>query len=349
MSRILVTGGAGFIGSHTCLALLERNYKVLIIDSFINSSPIALKRVKKIFNQNHSQQNNIQIVKGDLRDIKLLENIFLRAKLEQDPIEAVIHFAGLKSVSDSIKKPLEYWDNNLIGTINLLKIMDQNKCRTIVFSSSATIYKKAEKKLIDENTSISPITPYGFTKSAIEIILENIFNSESNNWRIANLRYFNPIGAHSSGLIGENPKGLPNNIFPLILKVASGEIRELEIFGNDWPTHDGTGVRDYIHVIDLAEGHIFTLDYLLKNKPVLLNLNLGTGIGSSVLDLINSFECVNKIKIPYKFVNRRDGDLPSVVANNFKAIKILKWTPKRNLELMCKDGWRWQIMNPSGY
>ena len=350
MAKILVTGGAGFIGSHTCLELLKRNYKVSIIDSFINSSPIALKRVEEILRREETEEKNrIEINKGDLRDIKQIEEIFLKAEKLNEPFTAVIHFAGLKSVSDSVKNPLVYWENNLVGTINLLKVMEKSKCRTIVFSSSATIYAKSKQKLIDESTSISPINPYGTTKSTIEKILENLFCAQPKNWKIANLRYFNPIGAHNSGLIGENPHGIPDNIFPMILQVALGKRKLLKIFGNDWPTKDGSGVRDYIHVLDLAEGHILALDCLLKNKPRLLNINLGTGVGSSVLDLIKCFEDVNKVSVPYQFVERRDGDLPHVVADISRAVKFLNWKPKRDLKLMCEDGWRWQKMNPEGY
>ena len=344
MSKILVTGGAGFIGSHTCLKLLENNYKVIVVDSFCNSNPIVLKRVEKIYNKN----NCIEIYGFDLRDKNSLEDLFFKSASEGEHINSVIHFAGFKSVGDSMRNPLEYWDNNLISTINLLEVMDKYSCRTIVFSSSASIYANSND-LISEKNSVNPVNPYGNTKATIEKILQDVFNCEKHKWRIACLRYFNPIGAHSSGLIGENPSGIPNNIFPFILKVASRKIRELKVFGSDWPTHDGTGVRDYIHILDLAEGHIVALEFLLSNKPALVNFNLGTGNGTSVLDLINCFEKVNKVKIPYIFVKRREGDLAHVVADNTEALKRLKWEPKRNLEDMCLDGWRWQKMNPNGY
>ena len=351
MSKILVTGGAGFIGSHTCLTLLQKKYKIVVIDSFINSSRISLERVKKISKKNDYYDNkDIEIIKGDLRNFNLIDNIFFKSILENYPITAVIHFAGLKSVNESIINPLDYWDNNVSGTINLLKAMEKNNCRNIVFSSSATIYAYSNNKNhITENSFIKPVNPYGHTKAVIEKILENLSESSKGKWRIANLRYFNPIGAHSSGLIGEDPLGIPNNIFPFILQVAAGKIKELRVFGNDWPTIDGTGVRDYLHVLDLADGHILALEYLLENKPTIINFNLGTGIGSSVLDLINCFEKVNNIRVPYVFSERRHGDVPYVVSNNSKALEILKWKPKRTLQEMCVDGWKWQKNNPNGY
>ena len=350
MSKILVTGGAGFIGSHTCLALLQKKYKIVVIDSFIKSSSISLERVKKISKINYSNNKDIEIIKGDIRNFDVIDNIFIKSILENYPITAVIHFAGLKSVNESIINPLDYWDNNVLGTINLLKAMEKNNCRNIVFSSSATIYSYLNNKsLLTENSFIKPVNPYGHTKSVIEKILENLSESSKEKWRIANLRYFNPIGAHSSGLMGEDPLGIPNNIFPFILQVAAGKIKELRVFGNDWPTIDGTGVRDYIHVLDLVDGHILALEYLLANKPKIINLNLGTGKGSSVLDLIKCFEKVNNIKVPYVFSERRHGDVPYVVANNSKALKILNWKPKRTLKEMCVDGWKWQKNNPNGY
>ena len=348
MSKILVTGGAGFIGSHTCLALLQKKYKIVVLDSFVNSSHISLERVKKL--SKISNFNDIEIIQGDLRNFDLIDNIFSKSRLENYPIAAVIHFAGLKSVSDSIINPLDYWDNNVFSSINLLKAMKKNNCRNIVFSSSATIYAYSnDKKPITENSLIRPVNPYGNTKAVIEKILENLSDSCSQEWRIANLRYFNPIGAHSSGILGEDPLGISNNIFPLILQVAAGKIKELKVFGNDWPTVDGTGVRDYLHVLDLADGHILALEYLLSNKPTIINLNLGTGKGCSVLDLISCFEESNKIKVPYVFSERRPGDVPYVVADNSKALNTLNWQPKRTLKEMCVDGWKWQKNNPNGY
>ena len=343
MSNILVTGGTGFIGSHTCLELIQSNYKVKIIDSLDNSSIFALNRIKKICElKNLNIENNISFLKADLRNFELINNLFKEEKEKNQPILGVIHFAGLKSVGESIKNPLKYWDNNLISTINLLKAMNINDCRNIVFSSSATIYGNVNKKLICEDHGFNPMNPYGQTKLSIERLLHDIYKSNSDGWNIANLRYFNPIGAHKSGLMGESPIGNPNNIFPIILKVASGTVPELKIFGNDWPTNDGTGIRDYIHVMDLAEGHLSALEYLF-------DLNLGTSKGTSVLELVDCFQEVNNIKIPYSFVERRRGDSARVVADNKLAKKLLSWFPKRSLSNMCQDGWNWMKLNPNGY
>ncbi len=349
MSTILVTGGAGFIGSHTCLLLLKKGYKLVILDSLINSSKISLDRVSEIvFNKSNSEK--IRFIKGDIRDKNLLENIFNEAKLKKEEFDGVIHFAGLKAVGESMKYPLEYWDTNVNGSLNLFKLMDKYGCRTIVFSSSATIYDKAENNLtLTENSKIKPTNPYGETKLAIEKILFNLFNASFSKWRIINLRYFNPIGAHKSGLIGENPTGIPNNIFPFITQVGLKKIEQLEVFGNDWDTYDGTGVRDYIHVMDLAEGHIAALEYLLKSEKENININLGTGIGTSVFDLINIFKKVNNIDLPIKIVGRRDGDVGFVVANNTFAKSLLNWTPLLTLDDMCRDGWKWQKDNPNGF
>ena len=348
--RLLLTGGAGFIGSHTCLSLLEQGYEVIVVDSFINSSKKSLKKVLEILAmEGKDYANRLDIEEVDLRDLKRLNDVFENAHKFGKKIDAVIHFAGLKSVSDSISKPLNYWDVNVGGTINLLQIMKKFNCKSIVFSSSATIYDPEGSDIIDENNKIAPINPYGNTKYNIEKILTDLFNSSDDNWRIFNLRYFNPIGAHNSGLIGEDPKGIPNNIYPLITKVAAGLIKQIEIFGNDWDTKDGTGVRDYIHVMDLAEAHFSTLEFLLGNKAQLLNLNIGTGLGTSVLDLIKSFEKANNIKIPYKIVQPRKGDASYVVADNNFAKRILGWNPKRTIEDACLDGWKWRCLNPNGF
>ncbi len=350
MSNILVTGGTGFIGSHTCLELIQKKHKVIIIDSLENSSAISIDRIKKICEfKNLNINKKISFIKGDLRNFELINNLFKEEKEKNQPINGVIHFAGLKAVGESIIKPLKYWDNNLISTINLLKAMNINGCKNIVFSSSATIYGNVNKNLIDENDSFNPMNPYGQTKLSIERLLHDIYNSNSKEWNIANLRYFNPIGAHKSGLIGENPIGKPNNIFPIILKVAVGTIPKLKIFGNDWPTSDGTGIRDYIHVMDLAEGHLMALDYLLSQNGTIIDLNLGTGIGTSVLELVDCFQKVNNIKIPYSFVERRRGDAVRVVANNKLSKQLLSWFPKRSLSNMCEDGWKWMRLNPNGY
>ncbi len=350
MATLLITGGCGFIGSHTCLSLLKNKYHLIIIDSNINSSEIVLKRICRIGeNENKCYQNQISFIKGDLRDYELLKKIFSDAYANNKTINGVIHFAGLKAVEESLKKPLMYWDNNVFGSINLFKVMDYFDCRTIVFSSSATIYGSATQKKINEDSSIIPVNPYGYTKFTIERILNDIFNSSNKSWKIANLRYFNPIGAHESGLIGEDPKNIPNNLFPYICRVADKTYKELKIFGKDWSTHDGTCIRDYIHVMDLADAHCAALDYLIKNDPVILCLNIGTGLGTSVLEMVNTFIKVNNIEVPFVFSKRRPGDVPSIVSDNSLAIKILNWSPKRDLAAMCKDGWKWQTLNPRGY
>tara|TARA_Y100001968_G_scaffold5736_1_gene5031 strand:- start:268 stop:1299 length:1032 start_codon:yes stop_codon:yes gene_type:complete len=338
--RILVTGGSGFIGSHTCLVLLERGYELLVIDSEINSSRETLDKFKSIIHISSTElRTNLKFIKGDVRDLYFLNNVFSDSKKESKSIQAVIHFAGLKAVGESIINPILYWDVNVNGTINLLKVMESYECRTIIFSSSATIYSSSSKSPIKEDAKIEPISPYGNTKAVVEKILENLYESNPNKWRISTLRYFNPIGAHPSGLLRENPVGFPNNIFPIITKVALGQLKELNIFGKDWDTNDGTGVRDYIHVMDLAEGHSIVLDYLLKKSPQLINLNLGTGRGTSVLELINTFQRVNNVKVPYSFTSRRKGDVCSAFADNELAKNLLDWIPKRNLDDMCRDGW----------
>ena len=345
MKKILVTGGAGFIGSHTCILLLKKGYKLYVIDSYFNSSPRSLQNVLKICKEFNPF---LKIFEGDLRNKTFVKNVFEDAKSSDGiKISAVIHFAGLKSVSDSVNDPLNYWQVNLIGTINLLEAMDQYNCKTIVFSSSAAVYGRSDKKLISEDHDVRPINPYGQTKATIEKILFDLFNSDSMNWKIANLRYFNPIGAHQSGLIGEDPKEIPNNIFPIINRVAMRKLKKVNIFGNDWPTFDGTGIRDYIHVMDLAEGHLAVLEYLFNQNCQCININLGTGQGTSVLELINIFQTVNNVQVPFEFGEKRKGDLPCVIADNSLALKILDWEPKRDIYMMCRDGWSWQISNKS--
>tara|TARA_B100001093_G_scaffold519597_1_gene609381 strand:+ start:165 stop:1220 length:1056 start_codon:yes stop_codon:yes gene_type:complete len=350
MKRVLVTGGAGFIGSHTCLTLLEKGYEVLVVDSLINSSIKSLQRVCEIAKiKNKLNHERIFFNKGDLRDKDFLQGVFIHSKKIGKPINGVIHFAGLKAVNESLEFPLKYWDMNVNGTINLLNVMNENNCRKIVFSSSATIYAHSSKSIIDEKSKINPINPYGSTKMVVEKLLEDVFNSMPNEWRIINLRYFNPIGAHSSGLIGESPLGSPSNIFPSITQVAAGKLDYFKVYGNDWPTLDGTCIRDFIHVTDLAEGHISALECLENNQSQIRNFNLGTGIGTSVMQLLKTFQEVNNIELPLKFMSRRKGDIPKVIADNSMAIKILKWNPKKNLEQMCSDGWKWQKLNPNGY
>ncbi len=349
MKTILVTGGLGFIGSHTCITLLERGYKILILDALINSSIKVIESIKQIILvTKYSHHEQLQFYECDLRDKLKLEEIFRNNTSESKKIDAVIHFAGLKSVSESINEPLRYFDFNVLSTINLLKIMEKFDCKKIVFSSSATIYGNNCKDCnIKEDAFINPSNPYGETKVIIEKILQNL-SLNSNSWSISILRYFNPIGAHPSGLIGENPLGMPNNIFPIINEVASRERKKLYIFGNDWETYDGTGVRDYIHVMDLADGHVLALEYLFKNVGEIIKLNLGTGKGTSVLELISIFKSVNKIEVPYLFSQRRKGDVARSVADINLAKEKLNWSPIRDLKTMCIDGWKWKKQNING-
>ena len=349
MSRILVTGAAGFIGSHICLLLLEKGYEIIGIDSYENSSQNSLKRVLKILeSKKEFSPDNLQVIKGDIRDKLFLNNVFKNASNENRPITSVIHLAALKSVFESVHNPLRYWEYNVYGSWNLLDIMNLYDCRTIVFSSSATVYEQSDK-LLDEKTRIDPINPYGRTKVIVEQLLHDLYLTPNQNWKIINLRYFNPIGAHSSGLIGEDPKSVSTNIFPLITGVSSGKIKELKVFGNDWETRDGTCIRDYIHIMDLAEGHLSALEKLNNSTKKFLNINLGTGKGVTVLELIATFENVNKTKVPFQFAGRRSGDKVMSVANNSLAMELLNWQTTRSLEEMCKDGWKWQRLNPNGY
>tara|TARA_S200000501_G_scaffold159328_1_gene150311 strand:- start:6946 stop:8019 length:1074 start_codon:yes stop_codon:yes gene_type:complete len=349
MKNLLITGGAGFIGSHLCLMLLKNNYSLYVIDSFVNSSSESLEIVKDLSKLNKKEiSNNLKIFFGDMRDKISIEKVFLFALECDQPIDGVIHLAGLKSVRDSVNKPIDYWENNIVSTINLLDIMNKYNCFNLVFSSSASIYQK-DQKLVKENSNIYPSHPYAETKVVVEKLLKSVFNAAPKKWKVVNLRYFNPIGAHSSGQLGEDPKGDPNNIFPRILKVASGEIEKLYIFGNDWPTKDGSGVRDYIHVMDLADGHIKALEYLNNVSPQILNINLGTGIGTSVIELIKVFEKVNNVEIPMEFVDRRNGDVAELVAEITLAKSLIKFLPTRNIKAMCKDGWKWHQRNPLGY
>ena len=350
MKNILVTGGAGFIGSHTCLVLIENGYKIFVIDSFENSSPKSIERVIAIYkNKNNLSDEIIKVFKGSLCDKNFLINVFSTLEKANIKIDGVIHFAGVKAVAESINKPLMYWSNNVNGSINLLDVMSQFGCYNLVFSSSATIYKAEAHSLLKESSKIRPINPYGNTKYSVEVLLRDLFKSSNNKWKFASLRYFNPIGAHESGLIGEDPKGIPNNIFPLINNTALGVQEKFKIYGNDWPTPDGTPIRDYIHVMDLAEAHLKILEYLIINDSVCLNINIGTGKGTSVLELITTFEKVNNIKVPYTFSNRREGDASSIVADNSFLISKFNIIPKRSIEDMCRDGWKWKKLNPYGY
>ncbi len=339
MKNILITGGTGYIGSHTCLRLISLGYKIFLLDSFINSSSEVLLDIKLLLSKIKPKYiSNIELIECDLRNYNLLDELFGKLWLNDTPIDGVIHFAGLKDVEESVNYPLSYWDNNVGGTINLLKVMKKYGCKTIIFSSSASVYGKCDKELIDENISPNPISPYAQTKYAVENLLKKIFDSNQ-DWRIINLRYFNPIAAHPSGILSEKPVGLPSNIFPKMIKVASKELKKLSIFGNDWDTKDGTCIRDYIHVMDIAEGHISAIEYAFKKNSKFININLGTGRGYSVLELISTFSKVNNIDLPYEFVKKRRGDVARLVADNRLALLELNWYPKKNLEDMCRDGW----------
>ncbi|OCL95936.1 UDP-glucose 4-epimerase GalE [Aliarcobacter thereius] len=337
---ILITGGAGYIATHTLVELKKANFDFVVYDNLSNSSKEALKRVKKITGA------KIKFVKGDIRDKKALRKVF-----KTYSIDSVIHFAGLKAVGESVAKPLKYYDNNVVGTIKLLEVMREFDCKKIVFSSSATVYGNPKSCPIDESFDVGATTnPYGTSKYMIERILEDLYISD-NSFKIAILRYFNPVGAHESGLIGENPNGIPNNLMPYISQVAVGKLKELSVFGSDYETKDGTGVRDYIHVVDLANAHVKAIEYLNSSNYSFENskINIGTGTGYSVLDMIKAFERASGKKVSYKIVDRRAGDIASCYANPKKAKEILDWEAKFNLEDMCKSSWNWQNKNPNGY
>lgn len=334
--KVLVTGGAGYIGSHTCVELLNAGYDIVVIDSLSNSKPEALRRVQQVTGK------DFPFYPIDLLDRDELETVFAKHS-----IDAVIHFAGLKAVGESVEIPLHYYHNNVTGTIHLCKVMQEYGVKNIVFSSSATVYGMPERVPITENFPLQATNPYGRTKLMIEEILRDLYVSDQ-DWSIALLRYFNPIGAHESGLIGEDPNGIPNNLMPYITQVAVGKLKELRVFGNDYPTIDGTGVRDYIHVVDLAKGHVKALEKVLQTTGVEA-YNLGTGKGYSVLELVSAFEKVTGIKIPYKIVDRRPGDVAICYADPTKAKEGLGWVAERGIEDMCRDAWRWQSQNPNGY
>ena len=326
--KILVTGGTGYIGSHTVVELLNANYDVVVIDNFSNSKPEVIESIRKITGK------DITFYEGDVCDKELLRKIF-----KENEIEAVIHFAGYKAVGESVKKPLMYYHNNLFSTITLLEVMNEVGCKRFVFSSSATVYGSPKSLPIREDFPLSTTNPYGSTKLMIEDMLRDLSVSDP-EWSIAILRYFNPIGAHESGLIGENPNGIPNNLMPYIVKVATKELEILSVFGNDYDTKDGTGVRDYIHVVDLAKGHIKAIEKVLDSKGIDA-YNLGTGTGYSVLDIVNAFEKANNIKVNYKIVERRSGDIAACYADPKYAFEKLGWKAEKTLEDMCRDSYRY--------
>ncbi len=348
MSTVLITGGLGFIGSHTSVNLLERGFNILIIDSLANSSIENLKNIDQTIsksNINHKYKGTYEFRKGDIRDTRWLNNIFLEYKFINKKITSVIHFAGLKSVKESMIDPLKYWKENIDISISLLSVMKKHECKTIVFSSTAMVYKPDLNKKLDEKSFISPPNPYGNSKLAIENILRDIYKIDPLNWKIANLRYFNPVGAHELGFIGDNPLGKENNLFPAIAKTLKKENEKIYIFGKDWPTIDGTCIRDYIHIMDLADAHFEVLNFLKNNKSQIIDLNIGTGKGTTVLEVIKLFELTNNVTLPYEFVGRREGDIPYLVADNTKLIKILKWRPQKSLNNMCKDFWNYVSKN----
>jgi UDP-glucose 4-epimerase len=337
--RVLITGGAGFIGSHTCLVLLEQDHELVVLDSFDNSSPEALRRVQEL-----ADSTQLTLVEGDVRDPSAVDQAFSTA----GSVDGVIHFAGLKAVGESVANPLLYWDVNVNGSRVLAAAMERHGCRTLVFSSTSTAYGEPETFPLRENMRTAPVHPYAQTKVAVEQMLAALCRSGS--WQVACLRYFNPVGAHPSGRIGEDPLGIPNNLFPFITQVAAGRRERLRVFGQDYPTPDGTGIRDYLHVMDLAEAHGMALDHLFKrqaSEP--LTLNIGTGRGLSVLDVVHGFEQATGLTIPYEVVERRPGDVPRLEACPQTAQAVLGWSARRSLEEMCRDGWAWQQANPTGY
>lgn len=333
---ILITGGAGFIGSHAAVALMDAGYDIVVVDNLANSQMESIRRIKELTGK------EFLFYDVDLLDAERLDKIFA-----SHSIDAVMHFAGYKAVGESVELPLAYYHNNITGTVNLCEVMAKHDVKKLVFSSSATVYGNPERLPIDETAALSATNPYGRTKLMIEEILQDLVVSDA-SWRIGILRYFNPIGAHESGRIGENPTGIPNNLMPYITQVAAGKRAQLQVFGDDYETRDGTGVRDYIHVTDLVDGHLKALQYL-NNHEGIETFNLGTGFGYSVLDLVDAFSKVNQIQIPYQITARRPGDIAACYANPQKAAALLGWQAEKNLEDMCRDSWRWQSKNPDGY
>ena len=335
--KILVTGGAGYIGSHTCVELIEAGYTPIVIDNLSNSNPEGLRRVGEITGK------TVEFIEGDVRDEALLDEI-----LTKHEISCAIHFAGLKAVGESVAKPLAYYQNNLDATLTLCKVMAKHDVKRIVFSSSATVYSGDNEMPLRETSKTGNCTnPYGWTKYMGEQILRDIAKADP-AWSVVNLRYFNPVGAHASGKIGEHPNGIPNHLMPYISQTAIGRRDHLNVFGNDYPTPDGTGVRDYIHVVDLAKGHVAAIRYLMSHTGESV-FNLGTGHGYSVLDMVHAFETANGVKVPYVIAERRPGDLPACYADPSKSLEVLGWKAERNLVDMCRDTWNWQKHNPNGY
>lgn len=334
--KILVTGGAGYIGSHTCMELLHAGYNVVVVDNLSNSKKESLKRVQKLTGK------TLEFHLIDLLDRHALNNVFQKSK-----IDAVIHFAGLKAVGESVSAPLKYYHNNVAGTLVLCSVMNNNNVKNIVFSSSATVYGDPKEVPIREEFPVNPTNPYGRSKLMIEDILKDLFEADK-NWNVVLLRYFNPVGAHSSGQIGEDPNGIPNNLFPYICQVAIGKLSELSVFGSNYPTPDGTGVRDYIHVVDLAKAHISALSKFKSNFGI-ETYNIGTGRGYSVFEIISAFEKASGRKIPHKVIDRRPGDIATCFADPTKANKQLEWAAQYGIHQMCADAWQWQEKNPNGY
>ena len=336
MARLLVTGGAGYIGSHTAVALLEAGHDVVSLDNYSNSSPRALERVQRIAGR------PLTVVEGDVRDTALLARLFA-----QHPLDGVIHFAALKAVGESVEKPLAYYDNNVGGTLALLQAMQAAGVQRFVFSSSATVYGAPEALPITEQAPIRTTNPYGATKAMVEQVLRDLATADA-RWSVVSLRYFNPIGAHPSGEIGEDPHDIPNNLFPFICQVAGGRRERLSVFGNDWPTPDGTGVRDYLHVVDLAAGHLRAFEFAQRQSGFTA-INLGTGRGVSVLQLVRAFETATGKAVPHAVTARRPGDIAECWADPSAAARLLGWRAERSIEQACADGWRWQQQNPNGY
>ncbi|MGI6699934.1 MAG: UDP-glucose 4-epimerase GalE [Christensenellales bacterium] len=334
--KILVTGGAGYIGSHTCIKLLEEGHEIIIVDDLSNANIEVLERIREL------SQKDFAFYQVNICDFEAMDKIF-----SKHDIDGVIHFAGFKAVGESVAKPLEYYSNNITGTLSLCKAMLKHDVRRMIFSSSATVYKVGNTMPVDEEAPLGCTNPYGWTKLMIEQILTDVVVANP-DWSVVLLRYFNPVGAHESGRIGEDPSGIPNNLFPYITQTALGRLEKLHVFGNDYDTHDGTGVRDYIHVQDLAQGHIDAANYAIKHTGAVA-INLGTGNGYSVLDMVKAFEEINQVKVPYVIDARRPGDVATVYANASRAKKLLGWEAKKNLRDMCQDSWNWQKSNPNGY